>query len=108
MGDYTKLIVNCSLKNMEKEELEKFKSEIEERIYICSSAYHCGGEVFELDDNWHHRTDLTIVTQIKWGRGISEFLDWLKPQIVGGFGEKDYFAVEMNEYDDAPKLHRLN
>lgn len=108
MGDYNKLIVNCSLKNMSEDEIEEFKKEALERIYLSSSAYQCGGEVFELDNHWHHRTDMVLITQTKWGRNIQDFIKWLTPQATQGSGEDDVIAMEFSEYDKEPRLYKLN
>lgn len=104
MGDYTKLIVNCSVEK--REDIDALREEILNQIILHSSAYHCGGEVLHIGNEWHHRTDITLVTQAKYGQGISEFLEWLKPQVINGFGESDIFAIEMDEYSNNPIIHK--
>ena len=96
MGDYTKLIVNCSVKKTE--DVEKLEQDIRERLDFMSSAYHCGGEMLEISNEWDHRTDITLVTQTKWGNGIEDFLEWLEPQVIDGFGDEEYFAIVSCEY----------
>lgn len=108
MGDYNKLIVNCSLKKMNKDEVELFEKRVRDSIGISSSAYHCGGELLHIDNYWHHRTDFTLVTQAKYGIGVQEFIDWLRPQVIDGMGENETFAIEFSEYDEYPKTyHKL-
>lgn len=96
MGDYTKLIVNCSVKKTEN--TEELEAEIRDRVGLCTSAYHCGGELLKISNDWHHRTDITLVTQCKYSRGIDEFLQWLSPQIIDGFGDEEYYAIVVTEY----------
>ena len=110
MGDYTKVIVNCGVKKREGEELESFKKEFLDNVYLCSSAYHCGGEVFHIDNDWHHRTDITFVTQLKYSRGLEEFIDWLRPHVTQGFGESndeggEMFAMSITEYQQSPTVY---
>jgi len=108
MGDYTKLIVNCGLKKMTDKETESFKILVQEKLGgLCSSAYHCGGELLELDNEWHHRTDLTIVNQHKYSIGIIDFIDWLRPYVVDGMGQDEVFAMAFTEYDDIPNLFTM-
>lgn len=105
MGDYTKLVVNCSVKKTDAP--EKLKQEIMDRIGLCSSAYHCGGELLDINNEWHHRTDITLITQKKWGNGIKEFLEWLKPQVINGIGDEDIYAFECSEYEGGLIIHKL-
>lgn len=99
MGDYTKLIVNCSIKKTE--DTEALREEILEKLgFLGSSAYHCGGEFLHIENDWHHRTDISIISQQKYGRNIDEFLDWLRPQIVDGFGSNDTWAIVADEYSE--------
>lgn len=107
MGDYNKLIVNCSIKKTEAEDLEKFKVEVLDKIYLSSSAYQCGGCVFHIDNDWNHRTDIILVTQTKYGRRIPEFLDWLAPQVIQGCGDKDAWAMEWSEYQKEPTIRYM-
>jgi hypothetical protein len=104
MGDYTKIIVNCSLKKTE--DLESLRREIYERLPLISSAYHCGGEILQVGNEWHHRTDITLVAQAKYGRGIQEFIEWLRPQVIDGFGEGDIFAVVASEHCEIPRFYK--
>lgn len=104
MGDYTKLIVNCSIKKTEN--TDTLKEEILSRIGLTTSAYHCGGELLDISNDWHHRTDITLVTQCKYGRGVDEFIEWLEPQVIGGFGPNDIWAIVCSEYDEKPIIHQ--
>lgn len=107
MGDYTKLIVNCGVKK--REDIEAFKKEIEEKLDgLCSSAYHCGGELLHIDNEWHQRTDLVIVNQFKYSRGLDEFLDWLEPMVRDGFGDEDIWAIIATEYENGVSFRKLN
>jgi hypothetical protein len=103
MGDYTKLIVNCSVKLQDEEEL---KLKLEE-FYFSSSMYHCGGEVLHVDSD-NFRTNITIVSQHKYSEGIEEFLSWLQPQVIDGFGKDEIFAISCTEYCTEPKIYKLN
>ena len=105
MGDYTKLIVNCSIKKTEN--TDKLREEILEHIDLMSSAYHCGGEFLHIENEWHHRTDITLVTQAKYGRGIDEFLAWLTPMVTNGIGEDDVFAIVCDEYTSNPVTYKI-
>ena len=106
MSDYTKLIVNCTVWDIES--CEKFSEEILERLPICTSAYHCGGELLEVvqDSVFKNNYHVTFVTQAKHGKGIAEFIEWLGPKIVQGFGDNDIFAFEIGEYDP-PRCHHI-
>ena len=101
MGDYTKLIVNCSVK---KQDEEKLRSKINE-FYRSSSMYHCGGEVLHIDSDCF-RTNISMVSQHKYSRGIDEFIEWLEPQVIDGFGEDKIFAISCTEYSKIPKLFK--
>jgi hypothetical protein len=107
MGDYTKLIVNCSIRKVPDGDIESFKNEFLSNVSFSSSAYHCGGEVFEVSNDWH-RTDVTFVTQLKYSRGLEEFIEWLRPQVVDGFGEADWFALSCTEHQAEPTLYFLD
>lgn len=107
MGDYNKLIVNCSINKIKDEDLEKYKAEFLDKIYIGSSAYHCGGELLEINNHWHHKTDITLVTQTKNGHLIPEFLDWLEPQVIQGCGYKEAWAMEWSEYQREPTIRYM-
>lgn len=101
MGDYTKLIVNCSVKRQDE---EKLRNKIEE-FYFSTSFYHCGGEILFIDSD-HARTNITIVSQHKYSRGIDVFLEWLKPQVIAGFGEDEIYAISCNEYQTNPTVYK--
>lgn len=107
MGDYTKVIVNCSTDKMNDDEIESFKTQFLDKAYLCSSAYHCGGELLEIKNDWHHRTDITFVTQLKYSRGLDEFIEWLKPKVTNGMGESDVFALSFTEYQSKPTLYQM-
>jgi len=40
--------------------------------------------------------------------GIEAFLDWIKPYIHYGSGEKNIFAIVINEDDSEPMIYYLN
>lgn len=107
MGDYTKLIVNCSVKKMTDEEVLVFKDKIMGKMGLLSSAYHAGGEVLEVDNEWGHRTDVTLVTQDKYGGKLDDFLNWLAPQVTNGCGQDDAWAMTWTEYQREPDIHYL-
>lgn len=105
MGDYTKLIVNCSVKKTDS--IEELKTEILDMISLTTSAYHCGGEILEVTNSWDS-TCISLITQAKYGSGIEEFLTWLKPQIVQGMGGRECYAIIINEYSDIPDIRYLS
>ena len=105
MGDYTKVIVNCGIEKLEDNEIADYKAKFLDNVRLCSSAYHCGGELLEIQNDWHHRTDITFVTQLKYSQGLEEFIDWLKPQVIDGMGEEDAFALVFTEYHIEPKVY---
>lgn len=107
MGDYTKLIVNASVKKMTDEEAAEFKLLLEDILQPSSSAYHCGGEIIHVGNEWRHRTDILICAQRKRGNGIEEFLAWLKPQLIDGMGEREAFALTFTEYQSSPDVYWL-
>lgn len=102
MGDYTKLIVNCSVKEQDEEQL---RNKINE-FYRSTSMYHCGGELLHINSDGY-RTNITMVSQHKYSRGIDEFLEWLRPQVVDGFGEDEIYAISCTEYCKEPKVYKL-
>jgi hypothetical protein len=100
MGDYTKLIVNCTLK--ERVTKEKILSQLNGSL--SSSYYHCQGELLEIDDE----NNLTLVNQHKYSNGIEGFLYWLKEEIgiSEGIGERGLYAIVVREWGE-PELHFL-
>jgi hypothetical protein len=108
MGDYTKVIVNCSVKKKTEAELVKYKKEWLDNVYLCTSAYHCGGELLEFSNEWNYRTDVTFVTQLKYSQGLKEFIAWLKPQVIDGCGERGCFAMSFTEYQKEPTMYYKN
>ena len=109
MGDYTKVIVNCSIKKIEDEkEIESFKDEFFGMVSSnSSSAYQCGGDIFHFCNEWHHRSSITFITQMKYGRGLEEFIEWLRPKVIQGSGDSDVFAMSFSEYQTEPTLHKM-
>ncbi len=104
MGDYTKVIVNCNIK--EPENLDEFKSEFHDMIEMNSSAYHCGGGLLEFTREWDDLS-VTMVTQLKYSRGLAEFIEWFRPFVIQGMGEEDVFAMSFTEYQTEPTLYRM-
>ena len=102
MGDYTKLIVNCSVKTQDE---KKLRESIDE-FYRSSSMYHCGGEILHIDTD-SFRTNITMVAQYKYSIGMNEFLEWLRPQVIDGFGEDGIFAISCTEYCKEPTLYKI-
>jgi hypothetical protein len=106
VGDYTKIIVNCTVWGIESS--EKFRAEILERLPLHTSAYHCGGELLQVEQDktfkakWH----VTFITQAKYGKGIKEFIEWLGPKVMDGFGSDEIFAIEIDEYSP-PRCHHV-
>ena len=108
MGDYVKLIVNCSVAKKSDEEATEFRNQVlEAGRGLLTSAYHCGGEVCHVSNSWHHRTDLVYVCQFKYGDGLPEFLAWLEPQVIDGSGDGEAWAIVFTEYEKEPKIHYM-
>ena len=105
MGDYNKLIVNCSIKKTEN--IDALKQELKDRIGLVTSAYHCGGELIHADNEWDDSTSIVIVTQCKYGRGIEEFIEWLRPQVIQGMGDGGVFAIDFSEYGSVPTVYSM-
>lgn len=109
MGDYTKVIVNCSIKRLNNEEQAKFREEFDEIMGLLTSAYHCGGELFQLynpryDDSI---TEVVIITQDKYSRNLNKFIAWLKPKVIQGMGQGECFAMAFTEYCNKPKCYYM-
>lgn len=106
MGDYSKLIVSCTVK-VPKEELEAKIAELP----LTDSAYQSQERVISIEPNSSsYRKDclnLIIVGQTKFGRGQHEFCEWLKPYVVQGSGENEVFAISFSEYSDQPALWKM-
>lgn len=107
MGDYSKLIVACTVKGEIKEELNAKVKE----LGLGDSAYQSQEQVISIEENeWHHRKgdlNLVLVGQTKYGRGQDEFCEWLRPYVIQGSGENDVFALSFSEYSDTPDIWKL-
>lgn len=108
MGDYTKVIVNCSIKKMSDSEIIPFTDLLRSKMGITSSAYHCGGEIIKVDNSWDHRTDVSMITQNKYGRDVFSFIEWLRPLVVEGSGQDDVYCMTFSEYCSKPTLYSLS
>lgn len=103
MGDYNKLIVSCSIKKEAKEALiEKL-----EEFNLYDSAYHSSEQITSIVDD-DKEVNVILVGQRKWGDGIREFCEWLKPYVTQGSGQNEVFAMEFSEYATKPTLYTLN
>jgi hypothetical protein len=109
MGDYNKLIVACTVKDTVTQ--DELKTKIEE-LSLGSSAYQSQEHVISIEPNdWPHRKgfhNLVLVGQTKYGRGQTEFCEWLRPHVAQGSAENDVFAVAFTEYDDVPQLWKMD
>jgi hypothetical protein len=105
MGDYNKLIVNCNLRDVGN--VEDFETEVRKRIGSTTSAYHCGGELLEVRP-YFGKYSLSLIVQCKYGRGIEDFLEWLKPNVLQGMGPAGAYAIEFTEYSAKPKVYYID
>lgn len=105
MGDYTKIIVNCDVK-IKEEDIPSFKEELLENVEYMSSSYHCGGELLEIRNSFG-QTSLSFITQLKYSRGLEEFITWLRPFVIQGFGPNDIFCLAYTEYSIIPTEYKL-
>ena len=106
MGDYSKLIVSCTVKPEIEEEL---KAKIEE-LSLCTSAYQSDEFIVNLkqsDLRSRDCLDVIIVGQTKWGHRQSEFCEWLRPHVIQGSGLNDVFAMSFSEYSDEPIIWKI-
>lgn len=102
MGDYSKLIVSCSIK---KEAKELLVDKLEE-FQLYESAYHSSETATVMEDDGKE-VNIVLVGQRKWGDGIDDFCDWLRPHVTQGSGENDVYAIVFDEYSGLPKLYTL-
>lgn len=106
MGDYSKLIVACTVKASASDEL---KNKIEE-LGLGDSAYQSQERVISIEPTTWRKNgalNLVLVGQTKYGRGQSEFCEWLRPHVIQGSGEDDVFAISFSEYCSVPRLWKL-
>ena len=106
MGDYSKVIVECTVK-VKKEDLEAKVSE----LGLGVSAYQSEGwatiiKPCNQDPDCEH-FDLVLVGQAKYERGVEEFLGWLKPHVIQGSGTGELYAMVISEYEYAPRCFHL-
>lgn len=99
MGDYTKLIVDATVKAP--------KADIETAVAKLSlyySAYHCAGVVEKIVESPFDKNVycVTLVGQTKWGDRQNEFLDWISPFVIQGSGERDCWSMQFSEYQIEP------
>lgn len=105
MGDYNKLIVSCNVKSeIKKELLDKL-----EDFQLYDSAYQSQECITSIEENRRGKGGLNVILigQRKWGDGIKEFCNWLRPFVLQGSGENDVFAMEFSEYSISPILYEM-
>jgi hypothetical protein len=104
MGDYSKLIVSCTTnKGLKKEQLlEKL-----EDFQLYDSAYQSQEKVISIEKGREDGLEIVLVGQRKWGRGIEDFCEWLRPFVAQGSGDNDVFAMEFSEYCTSPRLYTM-
>ena len=107
MGDYTVLIITAGLKKIPDDKLKEFEGEVLDRMPLNDSAYQASAPTIALEQ-WFTQTRLSLITQAKYSRGISEFLDWLRPMVVQGIGSEDVWATYYTEYCSTPQTEKLN
>ncbi len=97
MGDYNVLIVSAKLKKKVE------RDDINSHLPWCDSAYHATAPFINMNEH----NCLSLIVQTKWGHGIKEFLDWLQPNVAGGIGPSDIWAMEYSEYSSTPTIRQL-
>lgn len=97
MGDYTKIIIHAEYKGSKNHLMTALLD-----LRLCDSAYHCGGVIESVEKNSRGNYDITIIGQTKYGGRQENFIDWITPFIHRGFGSKNLFAMQFDEYSDAP------
>lgn len=107
MGDYNTQIISAGIKRVDDDLLEELRSEILSRLGLCDSAYHATAPFLEIR-NWHHQTNISMITQAKYNRGVEEFLDWLEPVVIDGLGQNETWAINFSEYSNNPTMRKLN
>jgi len=107
MGDYNVQIISAKLKRIDDDKLDAFKEEVESRLPRGDSAYHATAPFIAVA-NWHHCTNLSMIVQAKYNRGVDEFLAWLGPQVLGGMGPGDAWSINFSEYTKNPRIIYLN
>ncbi len=105
MGDYSKLIVACSVKKSVQAELEGKIAD----LGLYTSAYQSGERVVSLEPDKYSSNELNVVLvgQTKWGDGQKEFCEWLKPHVTQGSGLNEVYALSFSEYSDEPTVWKL-
>lgn len=107
MGDYNVQIISAKLKRIDDDKLDEFKIEIQSRMPLLDSAYHATSPFISVS-NWHHCTNLSMIVQAKYNRGVEEFLDWLRPMVLGGMGPGDAWSINFSEYSKEPRIEYLH
>lgn len=103
MGDYSKLIVSCTVKSEIKKELTKRLEDFK----LYASAYQSQERIVSIEESEWGNLNLILIGQRKWGDGIEDFCNWLKPYVLQGSGENEVFAMEFSEYSTSPKLYTI-
>jgi hypothetical protein len=128
MGMYTELIFGAQLnKDTPVEVIESLKymiGEIKEKpnnfalpegsfewLFQGGSYYFAINEsvnkmwLDNIDKCYHISTRSNIKN---YGNEIEKFLEWIKPYIVGGSGNREMYAITMYEDSDLPNIYYLN
>lgn len=105
MSDYTKLHVDAVVTGLSVEEIEDKIKELRPG----SSYYHATGTMVKVnkDEYFPENVEVMIMCQTKYGRGQSEFLDWLEPHVCQGVGTHDIWAMQFDEFFDKPTIRSL-
>lgn len=110
MGDYNTLIVSAGIKRIPDDKLKEFEDEVRARLFderATDSAYHATAPFLSFNQ-WHHQTNMSLIVQAKYNRGVEEFLDWLKPMVVDGLGPAEVWAINFSEYTPVPQMFSVN
>jgi hypothetical protein len=80
------------------------------RVMHGSDSYYFSGShapVFELDDFREHYTLHFRANLKNYSSEIEAFIDWIRPYVAQGAGEREVFAIVMGEDTEALELHCL-
>lgn len=124
MGMYTELIFGCLLKKDTPEEIVTTLQELADckdsfiaekngfdcRVFVGSSYYfgvHHGNARVVFDKKTSQWFVSSRANLKNYGSEIQSFLDWIKPYIEQGTGEKDFYAIVTYEEDSEPTIYYL-
>lgn len=129
MGDYMECILGCSIKNTKEVvdimnyllSTEKNKTTPDNYPFLISGTrihwmFNSGGSYYFGANSGEHRFFYDEISNcwrlnarfnIKIGEDIDTFLQWLKPFITQGSGEREMYAIVISEFQSEPTIYYL-